>query len=68
MSKVTGRKVETIGNKWSDFIISRYQTNTQPYYVLTDLNEQKLNDPIGYMPDADDYLAWLKDGIGKFNN
>lgn len=68
VSKVTGRKVETIGNKWSDFIISRYQTNTQPYYVLTDLNEQKLNDPIGYMPDADDYLAWLKDGIGKFNN
>lgn len=68
VSKVTGRKVETIGNKWSDFIISRYQTNTQPYYVLTDLNEQKLNDPIGYAPDADDYLAWLKDGIGKFGN
>ncbi|CAM3292997.1 Protein-disulfide reductase [Flavobacterium longum] len=66
VSKVTGRKVETIGNKWSDFIISRYQTNTQPYYVLTDLNEQKLNEPIGYAPDADDYLAWLRDGIGKF--
>lgn len=66
VSKVTGRKVETIGNKWSDFIISRYQTNTQPYYVLTDLNEQKLNEPIGYAPDADEYLAWLRDGIGKF--
>lgn len=66
VSKETGRKVVTIGNKWSDFIITRYKTNTQPYYVLTNLDEQKLNDPIGYTPDSKEYLAWLKDGISKF--
>lgn len=66
ISKETGKEVVTIGNKWTDFIITRYKTNTQPYYVLTDLKEQKLNEPISYTPNIDDYLAWLKDGITKF--
>jgi thiol:disulfide interchange protein DsbD len=66
ISKETGKEVVTIGNKWTDFIITRYKTNTQPYYVLTDLKEQKLNEPISYTPNIDDYLAWLKDGISKF--
>jgi thiol:disulfide interchange protein len=66
VSKETGKEVKTIGNKWTDFIITRYKTNTQPYYVLTDLNEQNLNDPISYTPNIDEYLAWLKDGIAKF--
>jgi thiol:disulfide interchange protein DsbD len=66
ISKETGKEVVTIGNKWTDFIIIRYKTNTQPYYVLTDLKEQKLNEPISYTPNIDDYLAWLKDGIAKF--
>jgi thiol:disulfide interchange protein DsbD len=66
ISKETGKTVKTIGNKWSDFIITRYKTNTQPYYVLTDLNETNLNQPIGYTPNIDEYLAWLKDGVGKF--
>lgn len=66
VSKETGKEVVTIGNKWTDFIITHYKTNTQPYYVLTDLKEQKLNEPISYTPNIDDYLAWLKDGISKF--
>lgn len=66
VSKETGKSVKTIGNKWSDFIITRYKTNTQPYYVLTDLNEKTLNPAIGYTPNIDEYLAWLKDGVGKF--
>lgn len=66
VSKETGKEVVTIGNKWTDFIITRYKTNTQPYYVLTDLKEHKLNEPISYTPNIDDYLAWLKEGISKF--
>ncbi|RZJ31569.1 MAG: thiol:disulfide interchange protein, partial [Flavobacterium sp.] len=66
VSKETGKKVVTIGNKWSDFIITRYKTNTQPYYVLIGLDEQNLNDAIGYTPKIPEYLAWLKDGISKF--
>jgi len=66
ISKSTGSEIVTIGDKWTDFVITRYKTNTQPYYVLTDLKEQKLNEPISYTPDIKEYLAWLKDGISKY--
>ena len=66
VSKSTSSEIITIGDKWTDFIITKYKTNTQPFYVLVDLKEQNLNNPISYTPNADDYLAWLKDGISKF--
>lgn len=66
ISKITGNEITTIGDKWTEFIITKYKTNTQPFYVLTDLKEQKLNAPISYTPNIDEYLAWLKDGISKF--
>jgi thiol:disulfide interchange protein DsbD len=34
VSKTTGSEIET--DKWTDFMISKYKTNTQPLYVLTD--------------------------------
>jgi thiol:disulfide interchange protein DsbD len=66
VSKITGNDITTIGDKWTEFIITRYKTNTQPYYVLTNLDEQKLNEPISYTPNIATYLAWLKDGVSKF--
>lgn len=66
VSKETGNEITTIGDKWTEFIITKYKTNTQPFYVLIDLKEQKLNAPVSYTPNAEDYLTWLKDGISKF--
>ena len=66
VSRTTGRKIVTIGNKWTDFIITKYKTNTQPFYVLIDLNEQKLIEPVSYMPNADEYYKWMKSGIAAF--
>ena len=66
VSKVTGNDIITIGNKWTELIITRYNTNTQPYYVLMDLKEQKLNEPVSYTPNIEEYLTWLKTGISKF--
>lgn len=66
VSKETGNEITTIGDKWTEFIITKYKTNTQPFYVLIDLKEEKLNVPISYTPNIDDYLAWLKDGVSKF--
>ena len=68
MSKTTGSEIETIGDKWTDFMISKYNTNTQPLYVLTDLQGNNLNEKqptISYV-DAGEYEAWLKEGISKF--
>ena len=66
VSKETGNDIITVGDKWTEFIITKYKTNTQPFYVLINLKEEKLNTPIGYTPNIEEYLAWLKDGVSKF--
>ena len=65
-SETTGKRITSIGNKWSDFQIKEYQANAQPYYVLMDLQEQNLNTPIGYTPDVDKFKNWLNDGLDNF--
>lgn len=66
ISETTGKKIKTIGNKWSDFQITKYKTNSQPYYILVGLDEENLNEPVGYTPDVNEYGAWLKEGIANF--
>ena len=65
ISETTGKKVKTIGNKWSDFQIENYQANAQPYYVVLDENEERMNEPVGYTPDIDTYKKWLQEGINN---
>ncbi len=66
ISKETGKKIKSIGNKWSDFQITRYKANAQPYYIILDTKEKSLNQPVGYMPDITEYEQWLKYGIKQF--
>ncbi len=60
------KKLKTIGNKWSYLQTSRYQTNSQPYYVLIDQNEKKLNKAATYNPDIDVFIKWLDEGKAEF--
>ncbi|CAM4030557.1 cytochrome c biogenesis protein CcdA [Flavobacterium branchiophilum] len=69
ISKTTGAKLETIGEKWTDFMISKYKTNTQPLYVMTDLQGNNLNKTTpttSYNPDSQYYKNWLEMGIKNF--
>ncbi|MDP2058536.1 MAG: cytochrome c biogenesis protein CcdA [Flavobacteriaceae bacterium] len=66
VSPSTGKKIKTIGNKWSDFQITKYKTNAQPYYVLVNRNEETILDPIAYMPDPKIFEDWLNKGIEQF--
>jgi thiol:disulfide interchange protein DsbD len=66
VSEVTGRRVRTIGNKWSDFQISKYENNSQPFYVLLNHNEEALNDSYGYNTDVDAFVSWMKNGLSSF--
>jgi thiol:disulfide interchange protein len=69
ISKSTGAKIETIGDKWTDFMITKYKTNTQPLYVLVDLDGNNLNvetPTTSYDPDVKLYENWLKQGISNF--
>jgi len=65
-SEINGKKVTTIGKKWSEFQIKKYKANAQPYYVLLDHVGNNLNEHTAYNPDADDYLAWLNEGIANY--
>ena len=69
VSKTSGKLLETIGDKWTDFMITTYKTNTQPLYVITDLVGNSLNETtptISYTPEVAIYETWLKNGITKF--
>ena len=69
ISITTGSEIETVGDKWADFMISKYKTNTQPLYVLTDLEGNSLNETkptISYVG-VDEYENWLKSGISAFH-
>jgi len=63
VSESTGKKVRTVGNKWTDFQISRYHRNTQPYYVVLDPNENELQEGYGYNSDPAKFISWLKTGL-----
>jgi len=63
----TTRKLRSIGNKWAHFQAQRFQTNTQPYYVLLSPDGKTvLNKPVGYTPDDDDYAEFLRCGIESY--
>ena len=66
VSETTGKEIETIGNKWSDFQAVKYKANAQPYYVLVDTQENNLIKPVGYTSDIEEYNTWLKTGIKNF--
>lgn len=68
VSETTGKKIKSVGNKWSDFQTTKYKTNSQPYYVLLNHEEEEMLKPIGYEPDIDKYLKYLEDGLEKFKN
>jgi len=68
ISKITGKKIRTVGQKWAEFQIERYQKPSQPYYVIIDENEKTLNTPVAYDPDVEKYKNWLLDGIEKYKN
>jgi len=62
-----GKKLKYIGQKWSELQTIKYKTNSQPFYVLMDYNEENLVTPVAYTPDVETYYTWLKTGTEKFN-
>jgi thiol:disulfide interchange protein DsbD len=66
ISKINGKKLKYIGQKWSEYQILKYKTNAQPYYVLINHNGEVLNTPQAYNPDSKFYSSWLKSGVASF--
>lgn len=59
------RKLRTVGNRWSFFSQKHFNSTSQPYYILLspDADGELLNMPVGYTPDANDYLNFLECGL-----
>lgn len=67
VSSFSGKKVHTIGNKWSDFQASKFNSNSQPYYVLLDpVDEEILVKPMGADYDPKSYHNFLQSAINKY--
>jgi thiol:disulfide interchange protein len=64
-STVTGKNISTIGGKWLDFEISKYNSNAQPYYVIINEKGEKLVEPIG-ATDIKTFIAYLDSGISAY--
>ncbi|MGS2741820.1 protein-disulfide reductase DsbD family protein [Sinomicrobium sp. M5D2P17] len=68
ISTTTGKKIRTVGNKWSDLQTTKFRTNSQPYYVAIDTSGTMLTKPVAYEPNAVKYTAFLQNGIENFNS
>lgn len=59
-----GKKISTIGKKWSYLQTTKFRANSQPYYVLLDpATEQPIVTPKGADYEVASYLAYLKSGL-----
>jgi thiol:disulfide interchange protein DsbD len=65
-STFDGKVKKTIGRKNTDFQITRFGVNAQPYYVLMDNNGKELIPGIGFESDIKDYISFLDKGIEEF--
>ncbi|HLT87940.1 MAG TPA: cytochrome c biogenesis protein CcdA [Sphingobacterium sp.] len=67
VSEYSGKKINTIGKKNSDFQASAFNSNSQPLYVIVDTGGNVLIPPSGADYDVNSYAAYLQKGIAVFN-
>jgi len=66
VSTYSGKKITTLGGKWSDFEASKFNVNSQPFYVILDSNGNMLLAPQGANYNVDNYLKFLESGIAAY--
>lgn len=63
-----GKKLTTIGKKWSDLQARKFQSNSQPFYVLLDpKTETTLVPAQGANYEISNYKKFLNDGLAAFH-
>jgi len=61
-SAFSGKKISSLGQKWSDFQASKFGTNSQPYYVIADHDGTVLVPPQSFNLDVNNYMKFLESG------
>ena len=67
-SEYDGKIKKTVGNKFADFQISKFNTNAQPFYVLLSPDGEMLMQPKAYDLNVDNFVTFLDAGIENFKN
>ncbi|MEY5068751.1 MAG: hypothetical protein RLZ47_613 [Bacteroidota bacterium] len=62
VSNFSGKKIRTIGQKWSDFQASTFKTNSQPYYVIVNAEGKQLVPAQAFNLDINNYIRFLDSG------
>lgn len=61
-SKLLDKQVETLGDLNTDFQVTKFGANTQPYYFFIDASENSLaNEGYGYDPSIEKFIQLLDD-------
>tara|TARA_B100001250_G_C19773804_1_gene778564 strand:- start:1163 stop:1864 length:702 start_codon:yes stop_codon:yes gene_type:complete len=62
------KKVKTTGDKWMVFQANTYGTNSQPYYVLLNHDEEQMVEPANYQDygTVKLFTDWLKKGLKEY--
>ncbi len=68
VSSYDGKVKKTIGKKYADFQISRFNVNAQPYYVILDTDANMLVPPKAYDLNIDNFIKFLDSGLEAFRN
>lgn len=67
VSDYTGKKIRTVGNKWSEFQVRHFNSNSQPQYIILDHKSMEpLNGSVAYDPNVQLFIDFLREGIEKF--
>lgn len=65
-SKYDNKVKKSIGKQFADLQITRFNVNSQPYYVLLDTSGNLLTTPRAYDLNIDAFIKFLDDGSEKF--
>ncbi len=60
------KDIATVGDKWATFQAENFVQVSQPLYAIINNEEKVINKPVGYTPDSQKYLDWLKCGKEGF--
>lgn len=63
-----GKLINTLGKKNAYFQLSKFESNSQPYYVVMDHNGNAMNGSLGLTLDADEFLRFLNEGAEAFSS
>lgn len=66
ISKYSGKKIKTLGNKWSDFQAEKYATNSQPYYVIVNQEGKILVPAQAFNLEIKNYTDFLDSGLSAY--